>query len=138
MKIARSLRKSASKALAQFAAPPNPWQSPAINHQLATINQGGSVLLVTLFMACLLGTFLFSYLYLVLNQRALVSRSQGWNASMGMAEAGIEEALAQLNRCAPTSLRRPDRQRLGLAVRRRLWAGDPQPHGRLLQRPLYD
>ncbi len=63
--------------------------------------QGGSVLLVTLFVASLFGMFLFSYLYLVRNQNMLVYRSQAWNAAMGLAEAGIDEALAQLNPAAP-------------------------------------
>lgn len=53
--------------------------------------------MVTLFMACLFGMFLFSYLYLVRNQKVLVSRSQAWNGSIAAAEAGVEEALAQLN-----------------------------------------
>ena len=59
------------------------------------------MLLVTLFMVGLLGFFLFSYLYLVRTQRTLVARSQAWNATLPMAEAGIEEALAQLNPGAP-------------------------------------
>src|SRR3974390_2100124 len=62
----------------------------------------GSTLMVTLFMVFLLGFFLFAYLYLVRTQRGFVARSQAWNAAMGMAEAGIEEALAQLNPGAPS------------------------------------
>ena len=57
--------------------------------------------MVTLFMVGLLGFFLFAYLYLVRTQRGFVARSQGWNAAMATAEAGIEEALAQLNPGAP-------------------------------------
>jgi hypothetical protein len=57
--------------------------------------------MVTLFIAVMLGIFLFAYLNLVSGQRALVSRSQAWNGTIGMAEAGIEEALAQLNPAAP-------------------------------------
>ena len=57
--------------------------------------------MVTLFMASLFGLFLFSYLYLVRNQNSTVMRSQSWNAAFGMAEAGVEEALAQLNPGAP-------------------------------------
>src|SRR6185369_8420285 len=56
-----------------------------------------STLMVTLFMVGLLGFFLFAYLYLVRTQRGFVARSQGWNAALAMAEAGVEEALAQLN-----------------------------------------
>lgn len=53
--------------------------------------------MVTLFMASLFGMFLFSYLYLVRNQKMLVTRSQAWNGAMAAAEAGIEEGLAQLD-----------------------------------------
>jgi len=67
----------------------------------SALSQQGSVLVVTLVIAALFGIFLFSYLYLVRNQKTLISRSQAWNASIGMAEAGIEEALAQLNPAAP-------------------------------------
>ncbi len=61
----------------------------------------GSVLLITLFMTCLIGFFLFSYLYLVRTQRLQVARSNAWNSALPLAEAGIEEALAQLNPGAP-------------------------------------
>lgn len=61
----------------------------------------GSTLMVTLFMVGLLGFFLFAYLYLVRTQRSFVTRSQAWNGALGMAEAGVEEALAQLNPGAP-------------------------------------
>ncbi len=61
----------------------------------------GSVLATTLFMACLIGVFLFSYLALTHHQRLLVARASAWNAALGTAEAGVEEALAQLNPGAP-------------------------------------
>jgi hypothetical protein len=61
----------------------------------------GSVLAITLFLAFLFGFFLFYYLSLASGQKKLVKRSQAWNAAMGMAEAGAEEALAQLNPGAP-------------------------------------
>ena len=64
-------------------------------------HEQASVLMVTLFMVGLLGFFLFAYLYLVRTQRSFVARSQAWNAAMTVAEAGIEEALAQLNPGAP-------------------------------------
>jgi hypothetical protein len=57
----------------------------------------GNVLMVTLFMASLLGMFLVYYLNLIQTQRGFVARSQAWNASLSVAEAGVEEALAQLN-----------------------------------------
>jgi hypothetical protein len=61
----------------------------------------GTVLLVTLFIAFLFGSFLCYYLGLVQSHKSLITRSQAWNAAMGMAEAGAEEALAQLNPGAP-------------------------------------
>src|ERR1044071_563807 len=61
----------------------------------------GSVLMVTLFMASLLGIFLVFYLNLIHGQRNLVARSQAWNAALTLAEAGAEEALAHLNPGAP-------------------------------------
>jgi hypothetical protein len=57
----------------------------------------GSVLLVTMAVTLLLGLGLASYLSLMRWQRVSVVRSQAWNAAMGLAEAGVDEALAQLN-----------------------------------------
>ena len=61
----------------------------------------GTVLLVSLFVAVIFGLFLFSYLDLARTQRILVARSQAWNGALIAAEAGVEEALAQLNPGAP-------------------------------------
>jgi hypothetical protein len=61
----------------------------------------GGILAVTLFLAFLFGYFLFYYLSLAKSQKALVKRSEAWNGAMGQAEAGVEEALAQLNPGAP-------------------------------------
>lgn len=57
----------------------------------------GSVLLVGLAITGILVLSLLSYLSLVQTQHKSVARSQGWNASLALAEAGGEEALAQLN-----------------------------------------
>jgi hypothetical protein len=43
------------------------------------------------------------YIPLVNNQRISVARSQAWNGALSMAEAGVEEALAQLNPGAAVS-----------------------------------
>lgn len=64
-------------------------------------SEAGSVLTITLFITTLFGLFLVSYLSLARQQNGLVARSQVWNSAMGMAEAGVEEALAQLNPGAP-------------------------------------
>jgi hypothetical protein len=57
----------------------------------------GSVLIITLVLAILLGTTLASYLYWVRTQNVLVSESQAWNSALAIAEAGIEEGMAQIN-----------------------------------------
>ena len=59
-------------------------------------DQGG-VLMVTFFIACVIGIALASSLLLVSSQNTSVVRSQAWNAALTMAEAGAEEAMAQLN-----------------------------------------
>ena len=53
--------------------------------------------MIALMIALILGISLASYLMLVRAQNVSTFRSQGWNGAMAMAEAGIEEALAQLN-----------------------------------------
>ncbi len=63
--------------------------------------QAGSILLVSLITCAILGGILASYLMLVQTQSISVMRSQAWNASLALTEAGIEEALSQLNRNAP-------------------------------------
>jgi len=60
----------------------------------------GSVLMIALLVALILGLTLASYLLLVRSQNASVMRSQAWNRALAVAEAGIEEALAQLNPAA--------------------------------------
>jgi hypothetical protein len=57
----------------------------------------GSVLLVTLCSAWIIGIALVSYLTLVANQHRTTHHSQTWNNSIPVLESGIEEALTQLN-----------------------------------------
>lgn len=57
----------------------------------------GGVLMVTVMIALLIGVTLASYLTLVRNQSMAVARSQAWNTALTLAEAGAEEALAQMN-----------------------------------------
>jgi hypothetical protein len=73
----------------------------------------GSALLVTLFVTTALLIGIGSYLLLVRAQYVSVSRSQAWNNSMTMAEAGAEEALAQLNPGAQVTLPVIDRRANG-------------------------
>jgi hypothetical protein len=57
----------------------------------------GSALIITLTFGVILLVVLASYLMLLTSQKNLVTRSQTWNAALTMAEAGIEEGLAQVN-----------------------------------------
>ena len=57
----------------------------------------GSTLVVTLIITLLLGCTLASYLMLVGSEHASTVRSQAWNRALVLAEAGVEEALTQLN-----------------------------------------
>ena len=57
----------------------------------------GVALIVTMSFAVLFGTLLGSYLLLVSSDGRTVSRSQTWNSSLAYAEAGVDEALAQVN-----------------------------------------
>jgi hypothetical protein len=61
-----------------------------------TIKQG-SVLLVTLCSAWVIGIALVSFLTLVANQNRTTYHSQTWSSCIPILESGIEEALTQLN-----------------------------------------
>jgi len=63
----------------------------------------GGILIVTLFILVAIFIALGSYLMLVRCHYVSIMRSQGWNDAMAMAEAGVEEALAQLNPGATTT-----------------------------------
>lgn len=63
-----------------------------------TSQDHGSVLLVTLVITGVLGITLASYLTMIGTQHRSVMRSQTWNASVPIAEAGIEEAMVHLNK----------------------------------------
>jgi hypothetical protein len=57
----------------------------------------GSALLLTLLTAFVICIALTTYLYLVSNQNLSVMRSMAWNSSIPVVEAGVEEALTQVN-----------------------------------------
>jgi hypothetical protein len=59
--------------------------------------QSGGTLVIALFISLVFGTAIVGYLTLVSTQNSLSGRSQAWNMAIGVAEAGIEEALAHLN-----------------------------------------
>ncbi|MGZ8901448.1 MAG: hypothetical protein ACXW3Z_15260, partial [Limisphaerales bacterium] len=59
---------------------------------------GGSVLVMIIVITGLMGVTLASYLHLVSNQNISIMRSMAWNEAVAVSEAGIEEAMAHLNR----------------------------------------
>jgi hypothetical protein len=59
--------------------------------------RSGSVLVSALIFALVIAVCLTSYLLLVQNSELRVGRAQRWNSALAIAEAGVEEALCQLN-----------------------------------------
>ncbi|MBW8864004.1 MAG: hypothetical protein JF609_03590 [Verrucomicrobia bacterium] len=57
----------------------------------------GSALVITLVLVTIMLLTAASYLQLLGTQKTIVVRSESWNASLIMAEAGVEEGLAQAN-----------------------------------------
>jgi hypothetical protein len=57
----------------------------------------GSILVFSLILVIVLGMALGSYLVLASGQEQAVSRAQRWNSAIDVSEAGVEEALAQVN-----------------------------------------
>jgi hypothetical protein len=64
----------------------------------------GSTLMLTLFVTAIVGFVLAAYLTLIRGQNQNVSRSQAWNATVAVIEAGVEDALTHLNRHGSTNL----------------------------------
>jgi hypothetical protein len=61
-------------------------------------HESGSVLMVALVTTLVVGISLASYLVLMQYQSRMVDRGQAWNRALTLAEAGVEDGLAQLNR----------------------------------------
>lgn len=57
----------------------------------------GVALIITLSFAVLCGVILGSYLLLIKSDSKMINRSQDWNCALAYAEAGVDEALAQIN-----------------------------------------
>lgn len=57
----------------------------------------GNTLLISIIATGLIGFLLSSYLGLVRTQHASVMRSQSWNSTMPIIEAGVEDAMTHLN-----------------------------------------
>ncbi len=93
--------------------------SPATNR-----STGGHVLAMVLVVVTICAIALSSYLQLVNAQNRAVARSQGWNASVPVMEAGIEEALAHLNKNADSGLSVDGWVRIGNYYRMERSVGD--------------
>ena len=65
--------------------------------KIKTHTTGGSALVATIILTALFGIILAGSLSYLRQQNYLVNRSVAWNSTIQLAEAGIEEALAQLN-----------------------------------------
>ena len=65
--------------------------------------ESGSVLMVALVIGGILGITLASYLMLMQHQNSMVVRGQAWNHALALAEAGVEDAMAQINRSFGTN-----------------------------------
>jgi hypothetical protein len=72
--------------------------------RIRTTNEQGSALLVSLATASLIGITLAAYLNLVSAQNTSILRSQAWNGTMPVLEAGVEEALTHLYHNGMTNL----------------------------------
>ena len=68
-----------------------------ISSQKKGSRQRGFILLLALIFAVVVGVTLGSYLLLVNQEDKTVVRSERWNDALAMAEAGVDEALAQMN-----------------------------------------
>jgi Tfp pilus assembly protein PilX len=65
--------------------------------------RAGSTLIMVLLGSVVVGMALAGYLTIVLNQNRSVMRSMQWNIAIPLAEAGVEEAIAQLNNLGTTN-----------------------------------
>ena len=65
--------------------------------KIRSFRETGSVLLATMIFVIAIAAFLVSYLLLVQNSNQTTARAQQWNSALALAEAGIEEGLANLN-----------------------------------------
>src|SRR6266571_3901487 len=61
------------------------------------LTRAGSILVITLLLGAILMLTLGGYLSWVRTQNVLVAESQAWNSALALAEAGIEEGMAQIN-----------------------------------------
>src|SRR5436190_6749267 len=72
-------------------------------------NERANVLVIAICVTFIAGVTLASFLKLAAGQNTSVARSQAWNASIPIVEAGIEEAMTHLNdNCTYTDISHPN------------------------------
>jgi hypothetical protein len=70
-------------------------------------NEGGSTLMMVLVVTGIIGFLMVSYLTLLRSQNNSVFRSQVWNSTIPLIEAGLEEAMAHMNQNGLTNILSP-------------------------------
>jgi hypothetical protein len=65
--------------------------------KIRSTKEVGTILVTALVVSAIMGAALASYLGIVRSQHRSVARSMAWNTAIPIAEAGVEEALTQLN-----------------------------------------
>lgn len=83
-----------------------------------------NTLLVTLVTLAIVGFLMVTYLKLTQSQNKATMRSQSWNLSMALVEAGLEEALAHLNVNGSNGLARDGWTQTGTGYTKSRWLGD--------------
>lgn len=63
----------------------------------------GGAMLITMVIVGIAATTVVAYLYLVQGEYTTAARSQTWNSAMVLAEAGVEDAMAMVNKYTGTS-----------------------------------
>jgi hypothetical protein len=92
---------------------------PSRNH----LRQSGSTLMTTLVILGITGFLMITYLTLTQSQSQSTMRSQAWNLSMAMVEAGMEEAMAHLNVNGSNTLAGDGWAQTGTGYTRSRWLG---------------
>ena len=86
--------------------------------------KAGSALVVSLVTGMVIGIVLVGYLTMVSSNQRAVARSETWNATMPVIEAGIEEAMAHIHRNYPTNAESNGWFASGTNVLKWRWMGD--------------
>src|SRR5260370_36544058 len=90
--------KTCNRQKSSFATNLDPGGSNFMKIHCKKINQdGASVLLITLGVCTILGILMLSYLSMAKTQAFSVTRAQAWNYALVVAEAGVEDGMAEVS-----------------------------------------